>query len=97
MIHRQHSIEMRKMTGPEETVCSIRSKRPYTLLFRFVDGRYDDLLLFLAQQTLITCMRIQCQDSNARFLHSKITLETIVEQRQFCQNPLLCDLRRDIR
>ena len=59
---------MREMTGTEETVSRIRTERPYTLLFRFLERRRDDLLLFLAEQTCVSGMRVQGQHGDAGFL-----------------------------
>ena len=47
VIHRQDGIEMREMAGSEETVGSVRTKRPDALLVGFLQGRHNDLLLFL--------------------------------------------------
>lgn len=59
MIHRKHCIKMHIVARAEEAISSIRTKTRNTFLGQFCYHRSNDVLFFLAQETVITCMRIE--------------------------------------
>ena len=81
----------------KETVGRVGAESHDTLVVRLLDGRTNNLLFFLANQTIIACMRIQSQHRNARTTNAEILQQRVGQRVQLAQDTLFSDAARYLR
>ena len=79
MVHGQHTVEMVIGTASEEIIGSIGTKHLNALFCQFADGRVDNRLLLVAQNTILSTTGIQSQYGNARVGHAQVALQCLME------------------
>ena len=91
VVHGQDGIELDEAVVAEERVGSIGAKGLDASLFQLVDGRLDNLLLLVAQQSAGTGMGVQGQHGDARRGDAHVAVQAVVQRRGFLHNLLLRD------
>ncbi len=67
MIHGQYPVEMCVEAVSEESVGGIWAECVYLLFAGLPYGRDDDIFLLVAEQSVFTGVRVECQDGDAWF------------------------------
>ena len=80
---------MTEVAGTHESVCRIWTETLHTLGYHFFHRRDDDFGFFRADDTIVACMRIQREDSDARTTDAEILLQRAMEDFHLFHNQFL--------
>ena len=97
VIHGKHAVEVGILFVAEESVGCIGAECRNLAVDGFLDCGDYHFLLFLAQQTAVASMRIECKHRYAWANHAEIALKRVVERHDFFINGLLGDGAADAR
>ena len=96
VVHRQRRIEETVLPDAEITVGREGTVSEDTLILGLLDGRDDDLLLFVAQQSAVAAVGVQAQYCDLGVVDAEIPLQGSLHQTQFAEDLLFGDAGGDI-
>ena len=97
VVHRQHCIVPLEGARSKETICRKGTKRQHAVLIHLLNGRGDNLLLLLAQESAIASVGVECQNRNAGCPNTKVLFERFVELVEALNDKLLAECLSHLR
>ncbi len=86
VVHGQGGVEAVEVAQSEIAVGGVGTEGGNSFLVGLLDGRKDDLLLFIAQQAAVAAVRVEAQDGNARVVDAEIPLERLLHQPELAHD-----------
>ena len=84
MIHGEHTIKTAVMSSAKESVGSVWAEALYFVFInRLLYGGDYDVVLFVAEHSVLSAMRVQGQDCDARATDIKVSFQRCVKLLKF--------------